>query len=101
MPVAVEGNRTAMGLEIALEGLEIGEGALRGHEAQLHQPAGCIIDEDEQRAGVGAVLEPAMLAAVDLDQFAQGLAAQPRLMKASALLAREPQARLDHPLAQR
>ena len=101
MPVAVEGDRAAMGLEIALESLEIGEGALRGHEAQLHEPAGGIVDEDEQRAGLGAVLEPAMLAAVDLDQLAQGLAAQPGLMEASALLAGEPQARLDHPCAQR
>src|ERR687894_782004 len=101
MPVAVEGDRAAMGLEIALEGLEIGEGALRGHEAQLHQPAGGIIDEDEQRAGVGAILEPALRAAVDLDELAQGLAAQPRLMKASALLAGEPQGCLDHPPAQR
>ena len=76
-------------------------GAFRGHEAQLHEPAGSIVDEDEQRAGLGAVLEPAMLAAVDLDQLAQGLAAQPGLMEASALLPGEPQARLDHPRAQR
>ena len=42
-----------------------------------------------------------MLAAVDLDQLAQGLAAQPGLMEVPALLAGEPQARVDHPLAQR
>ena len=90
MPVAVEGNRAAMGLKIALEGLEVGKGTLRGHEPQLHELAGRIVDEDEQRAGVGTILEPAMLAAIDLDQLAQGLAAQPRLIKASALLAGEP-----------
>ena len=76
-----------MGLEIALESLEIGEGALRGHEAQLHQPAGRIVDEHQQAAWLGTILEPAMLAAVDLHQLAQGLAAQPRLMKLAALLA--------------
>ena len=97
MLVGVEGDRAAMVLEIALAGLEVGEGALRAHEAQLHQPAGRIVDEDEQRAGVGAILEPAMLAAVDLHQLAQGLAAQPRLMKRAALLAGEPQARPRHP----
>src|SRR5215210_8149803 len=101
MPIAVEGDRAAMGLEVAFERLEIGKGAFRGYEAQLHQPAGGIVDEDEQRAGVGAVLEPAVLAAVDLDQLAQGLAAQPGLMQASALPAGEPQARVDHPPAQR
>ena len=85
--VAVEGDRAAMGLEIALQGLEVGEGALRRHEAQLHQPAGRIVDEDEQGARVGAILEPAVLAAVDLHQLAQGLAAQPRLVEAPALLA--------------
>jgi hypothetical protein len=42
-----------------------------------------------------------MLAAVDLHQLAQSFSAQPGLMKASALLAGEPQARLDHPPAQR
>ena len=46
-----------------------------GHEAQLHQPAGRIVDEDEQRARVRPILEPAMLAAVDLDELAQGFAA--------------------------
>src|SRR5829696_9113021 len=90
MPVAVERDRAAMDLEVALQGLEVGEGTLRRHEAQLHEPAGRIVDEDEQRARVGAILEPAMLAAVDLHQLAQGLAAQPGLMQAPALLAREP-----------
>ena len=100
MLVAVEGDRAAMGLEVALQGLEIAEGTLRRHEAQLHQSAGRIVDEHEQGAGIGAILEPAMLAAVDLDQLAQGLAAQPGLMKASALLAGEPQTRVDHPPTQ-
>ena len=90
--VGVEGDRAAMGLEIALQGLEIGKGTLRRHEAQLHQPAARIVDEDQQRARVRPILEPAMLAAVDLHELAQGLAAQPWLMEAPALLAREPQA---------
>ena len=90
-----------MRLEIALQGLEVGKGTLRGHEAQLHQPAAGIVDEDQQRARLRSILEPAMLAAVDLHELAQGLAAQPWLMEAAALPAREPQAGLGHPAAQR
>jgi hypothetical protein len=54
-----------------------------------------------QGAGWAAVLEPAVLAAVDLDQLARGLAAQPGLVEAPPLLAGEPQARVHHPRAQR
>src|SRR4051794_6021693 len=73
--VGVEGDRAAMRLEVALQGLEVGKGTFRGHEAQLQQPAGCIVDEDEQRARVRPILEPAMLAAVELHELAQGFAA--------------------------
>src|SRR5690349_24466561 len=99
MLVGVEGDGAAVGLEVAPQGLEVGERALRRHEAQLHEPAGRVVDEDQQGARVGAILEPAVLAAVDLDEFAQGLAAQPGLVEAPALLAGEPQAGADHPLA--
>jgi hypothetical protein len=47
------------------------------------------------------ILEPAVLAGVDLDQFAVGFTPQARLMKASSLLARQPKPILDHPPAQR
>jgi hypothetical protein len=42
-----------------------------------------------------------MLAAVDLDQFANAIAPRPRLVDAFALLAIAPQPGFDHPLAQR
>jgi hypothetical protein len=38
----------------------------RWHEAQLHELARGIIDEHQQGAGLGAILETAVLAAVDL-----------------------------------
>src|SRR5260370_12891580 len=60
----------------------------------------CVIDEHQQRAGCTATLEPTMVAAVDLDQLAVGFTPQARLMKASAVLGRQPQPILDHPLAQ-
>jgi hypothetical protein len=41
-----------------------------------------------------------VLRAVDLDQLAQALPAQPRLVKSTPLRARQPQPVLDHPLAQ-
>jgi hypothetical protein len=56
-----------MGCQIPLQCFEVGGCTLGGNEAQLHEPAGCVIDEDQQRAGLAAVLEPTMLAAVDLD----------------------------------
>ena len=59
----------------------------RSEAAQL---AGRILEEDEERAGIGAVFEPAVIAAVDLHQLAIRLTAQPRLMEGAALLAREP-----------
>ena len=93
MPVGVEGDRASMGLEVALQGRELGERAPRAHEEQLHQPAARVVDEDQQGARVGAILVPAVLAAVDLHQLAQGLAAQPRLVEAPALLARDPSGR--------
>ena len=90
-----------MGLKVALESFEVREGALGCDKAQLHQSACRVVDEDQKRAGRGAILEPAMLAAVDLHQLAQTLAPQPRLVQLPALLAGVPKAGADHPLAQR
>ena len=68
----------------------------------MHQPAGRVVDEDQQRAGRPAVLEPAVLAAVDLHQLAQAVAAVAGLVDPPAAgLARHPQAGLAHPLPQR
>jgi len=58
---------------------------------QLHQPPGRVVDVDQQRAARSAVLEPGMLAAVDLDQLAQAGAAKARLVGLRGpLVAREP-----------
>jgi len=70
-------------------------------EPQLHQPTRGVVDEHQQRAGRPPILEPAMLAAVDLDEFAKAFAPQPRLMKLTSLLPRLPQAGLCHPAAKR
>jgi hypothetical protein len=61
-----------------------------GNEAQLHQLACGVVDEDQQRAGLAALLEPAMIAAVDLDQIAVALTPQSRLMEGSSLRTRQP-----------
>ena len=45
-----------------------------GHEAQLHQLARGIVDEYQQGARLTAVLEPSVIAAVDLHQLAVRLA---------------------------
>ena len=55
-----------MGLEIALQRFEVGRRTLAWYEAELHQLACGVVDEDQQRAGLAALLEPAVLAAVDL-----------------------------------
>ena len=86
--VRVEGCRAAVGDKISLQRFEVSACALARHEAQLHQAAGGIVDEDQQRATITTVLEPAMFAAIDLDQLAVTLAPQPGLMKTPALLAR-------------
>jgi hypothetical protein len=47
---------------------------------QLHQPARGVVDEHQQRAADITLLEPGVVAAVDLDQFAQAGAAVARLV---------------------
>jgi hypothetical protein len=66
---------------------------------QMHQPAGRVVDKHQQSALRSAVLEPPMLAAIDLHQFANALAPRPWLVDAFALLAIAPQSVGDHPLA--
>ena len=67
----------------------------------MHQPARRVVDKHQQGALRPAVFEPPMLAAVDLDQFANAVAPRPRLVNLLALLAIAPQPGFDHPLAQR
>ena len=73
-----------MALEIAPQSLEVRVCALASHEAELHQLTGRVIDEDQQRAGLATLLEPAMVAAIDLDQFAVALTPEPRLVEGSS-----------------
>lgn len=67
--VAVECQRLTVTLQVAPGGLKIGESGLRTDEQKLHQPAGRIINVNEQRAGRTTILEPAMLTAINLDEF--------------------------------
>jgi len=71
--VGVESGRAAMRHKITVQRFEVGSCALAGNESQLHQLARGVIDEDQQRA-VAALLEPAMIASINLDEFAVALA---------------------------
>ena len=77
-------------LQVLPQRLEVGGGSLTRHEAQLHEPAGRVIDKDQQRAGLGAILESTVLTSIDLDQLTVALTPQPWLVKRAALLARQP-----------
>jgi hypothetical protein len=72
-----------MVLQITLQSLEIGKRALGWDKAKLHQSAGGVIDEHQKRAGRRPIFEPAMVRAVDLDQFAEMLAACAAVTKSS------------------
>jgi hypothetical protein len=100
--VAVESDRLAPSLQIGPGRVKIGKGRLALDELKVHQPAGRIVDEDQQRALRPAILEPPMLAAVDLYQLADAFAPIAGLVNAlQALFAIEPQPVRDHPLAHR
>ena len=62
--------------KISLQCLEARVLAFAWLEAQLHQSAGCVVDEDQQCARFAAPLEPTVLAAVDLNQLADLLPPQ-------------------------
>jgi hypothetical protein len=58
---------------------------------QLHQPAGGVVDEHQQRAHRSPVLEPGVVAAIDLDELAQAGSPVARLVDLGrALPARRP-----------
>jgi hypothetical protein len=88
-------------VQIPLQRTEVGVRVLAGHEAQLHELACGVIDEDRQRTGIATLLEPAMIAPIDLDDLTVALASKSGLVKAPALLTRQPQPILDHPCPQR
>ena len=98
MLVAVERDRLAPGLQIGTGRMEIGEGRLALDELQVHQPAGRVVDEHQQGALGTPILEPPMLAAIDLHQFADAVTPVARLMNLLVpLLAVSPNPGLDHP----
>ena len=87
----------AVALQVGTGGLEIAAGRFRIREVQMHQPAGGVIDIDHQGAGRPAVLEPRMVAAIDLDQLANTVPAVTRLINlCRALPTRNPQSGLRH-----
>jgi hypothetical protein len=84
--VRIERHRTAMVSEITVQRFEVRVGALAGHESQLHELAGGVVDEHQQGAGIAALLKPAMVTPIDLDQFAVTLAPQSGLVERPSLL---------------
>lgn len=72
MLVGITGDRRAVLLQVKLQSLEVRERAVRAHEAQLHQLARRVVDEDQERAGITAILDSAGFRSVDLHQLAVG-----------------------------
>jgi hypothetical protein len=87
-------------VHVALERSKVRVRALAGNEAQLHQLARGVIDEDQQRTGLASLLKPAVITSVDLDQLAIALTPEAWLVECPALLARKPDAFLQHPCPQ-
>ena len=79
--VAVERHWLAVRLQVGPRGAEVIERGFRGDEPQLHQSAGRVVDERQQRAHLAAILEPAVFGTVDLHQFAQTFTPSSRLMR--------------------
>src|SRR5947199_6553912 len=71
-PVAVERHGLAVTLEVAPGREEVIERGLGVREAELHEAAGGVVDVDQQRAARAAILEPGVLAAIELDELAEG-----------------------------
>jgi len=98
MLVTVKRHWLASGFKVGACRMEVGKCRLALDKLEVHQPAGRVIDEDKQCALRAAILEPPMLAAVDLHQFADAFAAIARLVDGlSPLLAIESQPGFDHP----
>src|SRR3989454_2837466 len=101
-PVAVERHGLAVALEVASGRVEVIERGLGVREAELHEAAGGVVDVDQQGAARATVLEPGVLAAIDLDELAEtGAALARRVAPPGTLRAREPEAGGAHPAAQR
>jgi hypothetical protein len=100
--VAVEGHRLAVAPDIRAGRGEVVERGLDLDKAQLHQAPGGVVDVNQQRAHRSTLLEPSVLAPVDLHQLAEALAPVPGLMRCPYPLApRNPDAGADEPHPQR
>jgi len=77
--VAVERDRLAEPLQLAARRLEVLKRRLDLAEVHLHEPARGIVDVDEQNAAWRPLLEPIVVAAVDLNQLAKAVSATTRL----------------------
>src|ERR1700720_1286269 len=99
--VAVQRHRLAVLLQIGARRPEVIKRRFLGDEPQLHQPARRVIHKSQQRARRTAILEPGVLRAVDLHQFAQTIAPPARLMRRGETMPTVlPQPIGDHPTAQ-
>jgi len=78
--VAVKRHRLAVQLDVPARGFKVAEGRLGIREVQVHQPARGVINEDQQGAGRPPVFKPAMVAAINLDEFADTMPPVPRLV---------------------
>ena len=74
--LGVESGGVAACCELSVERSEVGVRALGRYEAQLHQLAHCVVDQHQERTRIAALLEPSVVAAIDLDQRAIALAPQ-------------------------
>ena len=100
--VAVQRHRLAVLLEVRAHRREVGEGRLRLAEQQPHQGAGGIVHEHQQGAARSTLLEPLVVAAVDLDELAATRPTAPGLLDPRlAASPGDPQAVLDHPVPER
>lgn len=68
--VAVQRQWFAMFFQIAPGGFKISEGRFRFHETKRHKAARRIVDVNQCGTGGGTVLEPVMVATINLDKFA-------------------------------
>jgi hypothetical protein len=101
-PIGVEGQRSAVVLEIVEEELAVRRPGLAHDEAGHEQAIGGVVDRfDQPETARVAVLEPGVVGGVELDQLPQGSSTGTGLAMAHSSRADFPLARLDQPAAQR
>src|SRR5439155_6540444 len=80
--VAVERHRLAVLFDVLTRALEVVEGRLGWHEAQVHHATRRVVDVDEQHAARRPRLEPLVVASVDLDELPEAGTPTPGRMNA-------------------